>query len=120
MKVRCSNGLQVSAYHGNFTHHTFGADLEFGVIDADKAISVMFSVRRQAGLKDRRSLCRAPSSVHNDCASGQRRVRCHNLVASVTESGDQALKYVDEDAVTTVIAKEAASRSTRQVTKRLA
>lgn len=43
MKVRCSNGLQVTSYHGNFLQHTFGADLEFGVIDADKAIGVMFS-----------------------------------------------------------------------------
>lgn len=46
MKVRCSNGLQVSAYHGNFTHHTFAADLEFGTIDSDKAIAVLFSTLR--------------------------------------------------------------------------
>jgi len=43
MKVRCSNGLQVSAYHGNFVQHSFGADVEFGVVDADKAMGVMFS-----------------------------------------------------------------------------
>ena len=43
MKVRCSNGLQVSSYHGNFLQHTFGADLEFGTIDVDKAIGVLFS-----------------------------------------------------------------------------
>jgi protein transport protein SEC24 len=107
MKVRCSNGLQVSAYHGNFTHHTFGADLEFGVIDADKAISVMFSYD---GKLDSKIDAHFQSALLYTTGSGQRRVRCHNLVASVTESGDQALKYVDEDAVTTVIAKEAASR----------
>jgi len=43
MKVRCSNGLQVSAYHGNFIQHSFGADVEFGIVDADKAMGVLFS-----------------------------------------------------------------------------
>ena len=43
MKVRCSNGLQVAAYHGNFVQPTFGADIEFGVVDSDKAMGVMFS-----------------------------------------------------------------------------
>ena len=56
MKVRCSNGLQVSAYHGNFYHHTFGADLEFGIIDADKAIGVMFSYDGKLDPKVRCSL----------------------------------------------------------------
>lgn len=35
MKVRCSNGLQVSTYHGNLFHHMFGTGLEFSSIDAD-------------------------------------------------------------------------------------
>ncbi|KAF2402234.1 hypothetical protein EJ06DRAFT_547612 [Trichodelitschia bisporula] len=107
MKVRCSNGLQVSAYHGNFTHHTFGADLEFGVIDADKAIGIMFSYDGKLDPK---------LDAHFQCAtlytteSGQRRVRCHNLVASVADSGAEAIKFVDQDAIVSLIAKEAASR----------
>jgi protein transport protein SEC24 len=107
MKVRCSNGLQVSADHGNFTHHTFGADLEFGVIDQDKAIGVMFSYD---GKLDPKLDVHFQSALLYTSASGQRRVRCHNLVASVAEGGDRALKFVDQDAVVTIIAKEAASR----------
>jgi protein transport protein SEC24 len=43
MKVRCSNGLQISHYSGNFTQHTFGADLEMGSFTEDTAIGITFS-----------------------------------------------------------------------------
>jgi protein transport protein SEC24 len=107
MKVRCSNGLQVSAYHGNFTHHTFGADLEFGVIDADKAIGVTFSYD---GKLDAKLDAHFQAALLYTSAGGERRVRCVNLVASVTETGGEAMKYVDQDAITTIIAKESASK----------
>jgi protein transport protein SEC24 len=107
MKVRCSNGLQVSAYHGNFTHHTFGADLEFGVIDADKAIGVMFSYD---GKLDAKLDAHFQAALLYTAANGERRVRCQNLVASVAETGSEAMKYVDQDAITTIVAKESASR----------
>jgi protein transport protein SEC24 len=107
MKVRCSNGLQVSAYHGNFYHHTFGADLEFGVIDADKAIGVMFSYD---GKLDPKLDAHFQSALLYTTATGERRVRCQNLVASVAETGGEAMKFVDQDAVVSIMAKEAASR----------
>lgn len=107
MKVRCSNGLQVSAYHGNYTQHTFASDLEFGVIDADKAIGVMFGYD---GKLDPKLDAHFQSALLYTTASGQRRVRCHNLVASVAESGGEAIKFVDQDAIVTIMAKEAASR----------
>lgn len=42
--------------------------------------------------------------------SGQRRVRCSNIVASVTENARESLRFVDQDAVVTIIAKESASK----------
>ncbi|KAF2493772.1 Sec23/Sec24 family protein-like protein [Lophium mytilinum] len=107
MKVRCSNGLQVSEYHGNFYHHTFGADLEFGVIDADKAIGVMFSYD---GKLDPKLDAHFQSALLYTTANGERRVRCHNTVASVTEGAAECMKFVDQDAVVNIIAKEAAAR----------
>ncbi|KAF2195319.1 Sec23/Sec24 family protein-like protein [Zopfia rhizophila CBS 207.26] len=107
MKVRCSNGLQVSAYHGNFYHHTFGADLEFGVIDSDKAIGVMFSYD---GKLDPKLDAHFQSALLYTTASGERRVRCSNIVASVSEGAVEAMKFVDQDAVVNIIAKEAAAR----------
>jgi len=43
MKVRCSNGLQLAHYSGNFTQHTFGADLELASVTEDSGMCVTFS-----------------------------------------------------------------------------
>ena len=107
MKVRCSNGLQVSAYHGNFYHHTFGADLEFGVIDSDKTIGVLFSYD---GKLDPKLDAHFQAALLYTTARGQRRVRCVNVVASVSEGAAEAMKFVDQDAVVNIVAKEAAAR----------
>lgn len=103
MKVRCSNGLQVSSYHGNFLQHTFGADLEFGVIDADKSIGVMFSYD---GKLDSKLDAHFQCALLYTAASGERRVRCTNTVASVSEGAMESMKFIDQDAVVSMIAKE--------------
>ncbi|KAI0148551.1 beta-sandwich domain of Sec23/24 [Xylariaceae sp. FL1272] len=107
MKVRCSNGLQISAYHGNFIQHTFGADLEIGVIDADKAIGVTFGYD---GKLDAKLDAHFQSALLYTTATGQRRVRCCNVVASISDHARESMKFVDQDAVYTIIAKEAATK----------
>jgi protein transport protein SEC24 len=117
MKVRCSTGLQVSAYHGNFIQHTFGADLEIGVIDADKALGVSFSYD---GKLDAKLDAHFQSALLYTTASGQRRVRCSNIIASVSDTSKDAgqreqgirtcMKFVDQDAVVSILAKEASSK----------
>ncbi|KAI0892918.1 beta-sandwich domain of Sec23/24 [Annulohypoxylon nitens] len=107
MKVRCSNGLQISAYHGNFIQHTFGADLEIGVIDADKAVGVTFGYD---GKLDSKLDAHFQSALLYTTASGERRVRCCNVIASVSDNARECMKFVDQDAVYTIIAKDAASK----------
>lgn len=107
MKVRCSNGLQLSAYHGNFIQHTFGADLEIGVIDADKAIGVTFGYD---GKLDAKLDAHFQSALLYTTATGERRVRCCNVVAGVSENARDSMKFIDQDAVYTIIAKEAATK----------
>ncbi len=51
MKVRCSNGLQVSHYSGNFTQHTFGADLELASVTEDTGMCVTFSYDGKVSLR---------------------------------------------------------------------
>ncbi|KAE8148188.1 hypothetical protein BDV25DRAFT_158835 [Aspergillus avenaceus] len=108
MKVRCSNGLQVSTYHGNFIQHTLGADLEIGAIDADKAIGVMFSYD---GKLDPKLDAHFQAALLYTTADGQRRVRCINVVAAVNEGGLETMKFVDQDAIVSMIAKEAAAKT---------
>lgn len=109
MKVRCSNGLQVNSYHGNFIQHTFGADVEFGVVDSDKAISILFTYD---GKLDAKLDAHFQSALLYTSASGERRVRCSNVIASVSDFAKDCMKFVDQDAIYTVIAKEAASKVT--------
>ncbi|KAK4100355.1 beta-sandwich domain of Sec23/24 [Parathielavia hyrcaniae] len=107
MKVRCSNGLQVSGYHGNFVQHTFGADLEIGVIDADKAIGVTFGYD---GKLDSKLDVHFQAALLYTSASGQRRVRCINVIAGVSENPRESIKFIDQDAVYATLAKEASTR----------
>lgn len=109
LKVRCSNGLQVSAYHGSFVQNTFGADLEFGSIDADKAVGVMFSYD---GKLDPKLDAHFQSALLYTTSTGERRVRCTNTVASVNEGGSESMRFIDQDAVVTMIAKEGKQRLT--------
>ena len=107
MKVRCSNGLQVASYHGAFIQHTFGADLEIGSIDADKAIGVIFSYD---GKLESKLDAHFQAALLYTSSSGQRRVRCINICAGVSEGATETMRTVDQDAVVNIIAKEASSR----------
>jgi protein transport protein SEC24 len=42
LRVRCGNGLRVAEHFGNF-HMRNSTDVEFGVIDSEKALAVQFT-----------------------------------------------------------------------------
>lgn len=112
MKVRCSNGLQVASYAGNFLQRSPNADLEFGSIDADKSMSVSFSFD---GKLDPKVDAHFQAALLYTTRSGERRVRCLNVVAAVTEVGREGLRFVDQDAVVGLMAKEGILQSLEEV-----
>ncbi|KAL9054192.1 MAG: hypothetical protein Q9162_004300 [Coniocarpon cinnabarinum] len=114
LKVRCSNGLQVSNYFGNFTQHTFGADIELGSIDADKSFGASFSYD---GKLDPKLDAHFQSALLYTTADGHRRIRCTNTVASVSEGALAAMKLVDQDAVVSLFAKQAAHQMPDKILK---
>ncbi|KAK0948176.1 COPII coat Sec23p-Sfb3p heterodimer component [Friedmanniomyces endolithicus] len=107
MKVRCSNGLQVAHYSGSFTQHTFGADLELASITQDSGMSVTFAYD---GKLDPKLDAHFQAALLYTTTSGERRVRCINVVASVTDNARESMRFVDQDAVISVMAKESAAK----------
>lgn len=103
LKVRCSNGLQISSYHGNFLQHTFASDLEMGSIDADKAFGIMFTYD---GKLDPKLDAHFQAALLYTAGNGQRRVRCINIVAAVNDGGMETMKSLDQDAIVSILAKE--------------
>jgi len=103
MKVRCSNGLRVFDYDGNFFQHK-PTEIEFGTIDADKAVVVKF---KHEGKMDRKLDVVFQSALLYTTATGERRVRVQNLSARSTSDIGEIYKTADEDAIIATIAKEA-------------
>lgn len=73
-------------------------------MDADKAVGVMFSYD---GKLDSKLDAHFQCALLYTTARGERRVRCTNTVASVSEGASMdSMRYIDQDAVVSMIARE--------------
>ncbi|KAG4305985.1 hypothetical protein PORY_000895 [Pneumocystis oryctolagi] len=104
IKVRCSNGLSVEKYIGNYVQKK-PSELELSVIDSEKAISVSFTHDSKL---DQKSCVYFQCAVLYTTSTGRRRLRCYNTVASVSSNLSDIIKYVDIDACITVLVKDVA------------
>lgn len=120
MRIRCSQGsfpsvscsphkvlttllgLRISAQYGNFYQRST-TDLEFGTLDADKAISVTLEHSRTL---DDRQYAYLQCAVLHTTASGQRRVRTCNLALQVASLAGNVFRYADMDAIVCHMARE--------------
>lgn len=102
MRVRCSDGLRVADHFGNFFQRNV-TDLEFGTIDADKAVAAL--IKHEGKLDDKRDAYFQCAVLYTS-ATGERRVRLHNLAVPVTQVMANVFRFADIDATMAYCTKE--------------
>ncbi|KAK4048375.1 COPII coat Sec23p-Sfb3p heterodimer component [Microbotryomycetes sp. JL221] len=115
MRIRCSNGLRVAEHYGNFFQRNV-TDLEFGMLDSDKAIGARL---KHEGKLDDKSDAFFQCAVLYTSASGQRRVRVHNLAVPVTTLLANVFRYADMDTTIAHLAKEAVSQTNSKTLRQI-
>ncbi|KAH9443612.1 hypothetical protein Pst134EA_032559 [Puccinia striiformis f. sp. tritici] len=80
-------------------------DLEFGNLDADKAIAAILKI--EGKLEDNSSVdAQFQCALLSTSATGQRRVRCHNLTLPVTRVIGNIFRSADMDATMALLTKQ--------------
>ena len=78
-------------------------DLEFGTMDADKAVAAL--IKHDGKLDDKRDAYFQCAVLYTS-ATGERRVRLHNIAVPVTQVMANVFRYADMDTTLTYCAKE--------------
>lgn len=107
MRIRCSNGLRISDYYGSFFQRNV-TDLEFGTLDADKAVGAI--IKHESKL-DGKSDAFFQCAVLYTSATGERRVRVHNLAVGVVNKLGDVFRLADMDTTIALVAKEAITQT---------
>ncbi|KIP06361.1 hypothetical protein PHLGIDRAFT_19471 [Phlebiopsis gigantea 11061_1 CR5-6] len=106
MRIRTSEGLRSVKQYGNF-YEGPSNDLQFGTLDADKAIGVMFDHART--LDDRQYAFVQAATLYTS-ADGQRRVRVCNVALQVAALAGNVFRFADMDTVVAIMMREAVSK----------
>ena len=95
-------GLRISNHYGNF-HKRSPTDLDFGIFDADKAISVELE---HTGTLDPRGYAHIQCALLYTTVSGKRRVRVCNLAMVIVQLAQNVFQYADMEALVCHLARE--------------
>ncbi|KAK6943539.1 Sec23/Sec24, helical domain [Dillenia turbinata] len=105
MRVRCSQGLQVNEYSGNFCKQ-IPTDIDLPGIDCDK--SIMVTLKHDDKLQDG-SECTFQCALLYTTIYGQRRIRVHTLSLSCTNMLSNLFRTADLDTQFACLMKQAAN-----------
>eukprot|EP00250_Pteridium_aquilinum_P010450 c19397_g1_i1 orf=566-3775(-) len=107
MRVRCSQGLQVQDYFGNF-HRGTPTDVDLPAIDCDKSVMVTF--KHDEKLQDGSDCCFQCALLYTTI-DGQRRIRVTTLSLSCTTVLSNVFRGADLDAQFAYFLKHAAQEA---------
>ncbi|KAG5244951.1 protein transport protein [Salix suchowensis] len=105
MRVRCSQGIQIQEYHGNFCKR-IPTDIDLAVIDCDKTI--MVTLKHEDKLQDG-SECAFQCALLYTTVYGQRRIRVANLSLPCTNNLSNLFRLADLDSQFVCFLKQAAN-----------
>ncbi|XP_062182390.1 protein transport protein SEC24 B-like [Phragmites australis] len=105
MRVRCSQGLQVQDYFGNFCKRV-PTDIDLPAIDSDKTVMVTF--KHDDKLQEN-SECGFQCALLYTNVYGQRRIRVINLSLSCTSMLSNLFRYADLETQFACFLKQAAN-----------
>lgn len=123
LKLRCSNGLQVSEYYGTSSSvsevSVVGASTQdpiIPVISEDYSVTILLEYDGQLSAKND---CHFQAALLYTDVEGNRKVRVINLVLAVSERLTDIFHFVDQDAVVTTIVRDTLSFVGKQVINEL-
>ncbi|KAG6736404.1 hypothetical protein POTOM_060841 [Populus tomentosa] len=105
MRVRCSQGIQIQEYHGNFCKR-IPTDIDLAVIDCDKTI--MVTLKHDDKLQDGTE-CAFQCALLYTTVYGQRRIRVANLSLPCTNNLSNLFRLADLDSQFVCFLKQAAN-----------
>ena len=106
--TRLGIGLRIADHFGSFFQRNV-TDLEFGTMDADKAVAARI---KHEGKLDEKVDAHFQCAVLYTSATGQRRVRVHNLAVPVTSLLANVFRFADMDTTIAYVAKDGKRSST--------
>ncbi|KAG6828348.1 hypothetical protein H0H92_008287 [Tricholoma furcatifolium] len=112
MRLRSSTGINITSTHyGNF-YQTSPTNLEFGILDADKAISVV--LEHSGKTLSSRDTVHLQASVLYTTVSGERRARICNLSLQIAELAGNVFQFADLDTTVCHLTREALFSRSKQ------
>lgn len=107
MRVRCTRGLTIHTFHGNFFVRSTDL-LSLPNVNPDAGFGMQISY--EESLADSKTVCFQAALLYTS-SKGERRIRVHTLCLPVTSSLSEVMHSADAQAIIGLISKMAVDRS---------
>ncbi|KAF0309011.1 Protein transport protein Sec24A [Amphibalanus amphitrite] len=101
MRIRCTRGLAMHTFHGNFFVRSTDL-LSLPNVSPDAGFGIQVSV--EEALSDTHTACFQAALLYTS-SKGERRIRVHTLCLPVTPNMHEVIQGADQEAVTSLLAK---------------